>query len=323
IPCLSRSSLASCSIRSCMFVISACFVYLLEIVICLPYGWGAVIESWEEYRLFERTLSDYVDSVKIEPRLKKALKYAISAGGKRVRPLIVLLSGKMCGGSYETLMNLALAVEFIHTASLIHDDIIDRAERRRWREALHKKYNLSLALILGDWLISKSVELTSVYGEEIIREFSKVGMMMCDGEVMDVYSEELDEEGYFECITKKTAALFAYSAKTACKVVCADEKAAEKLFEYGLNLGIAYQMVDDLLEYLGALEDKESQHASRTILHIYAESYGDEVKRVVELIKKYSDASRKALEYFDDCEEREKLLNIVDYITSRMLLKVI
>ncbi len=286
-----------------------------------------MIENWPEYRIFEKKLSEFVESVDTLPKLRKGIIYAISAGGKRTRPIIVLLSGKLCGGSYQDVMNLALSVELIHTASLVHDDVIDRAERRRKQEALHRKYDISLAIVLGDWLISKSVELTSVYGEEIIRDFSKVGMMMSEGEVLDVYSvkEPFDERDYFECIGKKTAALFAYSAKSACKIVCDDKVAANRLFDYGYNLGVAYQIVDDLLEYLRALEDKKSEFESRTLPQIYEEKYGRNggVAKIMDRINEFTEKSLKALEYFDGCEERSKLENIVDFMTHGMIKRYV
>ena len=284
-----------------------------------------MIENWPEYQIFEKNLMKFVEVVESTPKIKKALSYAITAGGKRSRPLIVLLSGKMCGGNYNNVMDLATSVELIHTASLVHDDVIDRAEKRRRKEALHKKYDISLAIVLGDWLISKSVELTSKYGEEIIRDFSSVGMMMSEGEVLDVYSvrEPFDEKDYFECIEKKTAALFAYSARSACKIVCNDKKAAEKLFDYGLNLGLAYQIVDDLLEYMKIIEDKYSVFESRTLPQIYEEKYGkDEViPKVLERMNGFAKKSLGSLNYFDDCEEKEKLAKIVNFMTYDMVKK--
>ncbi len=284
-----------------------------------------MIDTWEEYRIFEDTLKRFVESVEATAKIKKGLAYAINAGGKRSRPVIVLLSSKLCGGDYSDVMNLALSVELIHTASLVHDDVIDKAEKRRKREALHKKYDTSLAIVLGDWLISKAVELTSVYGEEIIRDFSNVGMMMSEGEVLDVYSiqEDFTERDYFECIEKKTAALFAYSARSACKIVCDDRIAAKKLFDYGLNLGIAYQIVDDLLEYLRLLDDKHSVFESRTLPQIYEEKCGREegVKKVMEKIDTFVEKSLRSLDYFEDCREKEKLKKIVDFMTYDMIGK--
>ncbi len=282
-----------------------------------------MIDNWEEYRIFEDNLRSFVESVEANTKIKKALAYAITAGGKRSRPIIVLLAGKMCGGDYEDVMNLALSVELIHTASLVHDDVIDKAEKRRRKEALHRKYDISLAIVLGDWLISKSVELTSEYGEEIIRDFSNVGMMMSEGEVLDVYSvkEDFDEKDYFECIEKKTAALFAYSARSACKIVCDDKVAAEKLFDYGLNLGLAYQIVDDLLEYLRILDDKHSVFESRTLPQIYEEKYGKEegISRVLEKMNSFVEKSLESLDYFEDSREKRKLQSIVDFMTYDMI----
>ncbi len=282
-----------------------------------------MIEDWKEFRIFEENLQKFVKSVNVEPKIKKALAYAISSGGKRTRPIIVLLSGKMCGGEYDKLMKLALSVELIHTASLVHDDVIDRADKRRRKEALHRKYDISLAIVLGDWLISKSVELTSYYGEEIIRDFSEVGMLMSEGEVLDVYSVKgkFTEEDYFKCIEKKTAVLFAYSARSACKIVCDDKKAAEKLFSYGLNLGLAYQLVDDLLEYLSAFDDKHSEFESRTLPQIYGEKYGREeaINKINELISDYTKKSIESLDYFPDCEEKRKLRSIINFMTKEMM----
>lgn len=282
-----------------------------------------MIEGWEEFLVFERELKRFVELVEANSKIKKALKYIIFAGGKRVRPIIVLLAGKICGGSYERLMNLALAVELIHTASLVHDDIIDRAKLRRNKPTLHVEYDLALALVLGDWLISKSVELTAVYGREIIEESAKVGMMMSEGEIMDYYSakEEFDEEEYFKCIERKTAVLFAYSAKIPGKIVSDDKKAVQKLYEYGYNLGMAYQLVDDLLEYLNTLKDKKSEFESYTLPQIYEKKFGSEdaVERVLSKIKVFTDRSISSLDYFRDCEEKEKLRKIVDYMTKDML----
>jgi octaprenyl-diphosphate synthase len=278
-----------------------------------------MIEEWEEYEVINRGLNDLLESSKSLPKIKKALKHIISAGGKRTRPLIVLLAGKMCGGSYKELLNLALAVELIHTASLAHDDVIDRGTMRRNVRTLHVEYDLPLAILAGDWLISKSVELTSVYGEEVIREFARVGKMMSEGELLDVYStkEYFDEKSYFRCIEYKTAALFAYAAKNACRVVSSDEEAAKMLFSYGNNLGIAYQLVDDLIEYLEIYDDKSSEVESKTLPMIYSEKYGfnEAIERVLTLIREHSTESERSLDSFPDSPEREKLLYLIDYMT--------
>jgi len=282
-----------------------------------------MIETWDEYSIINEELEKLIEGVKAIPKVKKALKHVIKAGGKRTRPLIVLLSAKLCGGSYSDVMNMALAVELIHTASLVHDDIIDKGVMRRNVKALHVEYDISLAILVGDWLISKSVELVSKYDETIVKEFAKTGMLMSEGEVLDVYSlfEGFGEEDYFKCIRYKTATLFAYGAKNSAMAVCKDEKAWEKMFEYGLNLGIANQLVDDLLEFLDFYVEKRSEFESKTLPMIYGERFG--VKRAVEmvlnLIKDYASTSRTALNYFNDCEAKEKLNYMIDYMTFEIL----
>ncbi|AGK60523.1 Geranylgeranyl pyrophosphate synthase [Archaeoglobus sulfaticallidus PM70-1] len=282
-----------------------------------------MIDGWEEFKIINRALNELVENSNSIPKIKKALKYIISAGGKRTRPIIVLLSGKMCGGDYNDVLNAAISVELIHTASLAHDDIIDRGVMRRNVRTLHIEYDLPVAILVGDWLISKSVELTSIYGEEIVKEFASVGRMMSEGELLDVYStrEEFSEKDYFKCIESKTASLFAYSAKNACRIVSDDEKAAEELFKYGRNLGMAYQLVDDLIEYLEIYDDKSSEFESRTLPMIYEEKYGfdEAICRTMEFIKKYSMESEKALDYFDHSEEREKLRYMINYMTRNQI----
>ena len=282
-----------------------------------------MIESWQEYRIINEALHNLISKVDTLPKIKKALLHLLKAGGKRTRPIIVLLSGKLAGGDYKSLLDMAIAVELIHTASLAHDDIIDKGVVRRNVETLNVKYDPSLAMLVGDWLISKSVELTSKYGEEVVRNFAKTGMVMSEGEVLDVYSitENFTEREYFKCIGYKTASLFAYSAKNAFKYISKDNEKSERLYQYGLNLGIAYQLVDDLLEYLEIFEDKKSEFESLTLPLILERRFGfkESVERVLSLIREFTEKSKKALEIFPASEAKEKLLSMIDYLTVNMI----
>lgn len=290
----------------------------------IPSSEKLVVENWEEFKVLEKELKKFVSSIE-NPKIRDAVEYIVFSGGKRIRPLIALVAGRMCGGSYERLMNLAIAGELLHTASLIHDDIIDGAELRRNVIPLHKKYSPAFAIVVGDWLISKAVELTSVYGGEIVRESAIAGLKMCEGEIMDIYSnkEKFEERDYFECIEKKTAYGFAYMAELACRITSRDEIAMERLYDYGFNLGMAYQLVDDLLEYLDALNDKKAHFESMTLPQIYAKKFGEKrgIEKVLELISLFANKSLSALKQFPKCEEREKLEKIVGIMTSEMLEK--
>ncbi len=284
-----------------------------------------MIESWDEYSAINRALSNLINKVSAIKEIKVALEHIISAGGKRTRPIIALLSGKLCGGCINDVMNLALAVELIHTASLAHDDVIDRGVTRRNVETLHVKYDVTTAILVGDWLISKSIELVSSYGEDVIKNFAEVGMLMAEGEILDVYSikkQNFGEKDYFKCIKYKTASLFAFSAESACKIVGGSKSEVKNMYEYGNNLGIAYQLVDDLKEFLELYDDKSSEFESKTLPMIYEEKYGFEeaVAKTLEHIKNYSKRSVKALSNFEDCESKNKLLKMVDYMTRLLLV---
>lgn len=282
-----------------------------------------LIDDWTEIKKVNKAIDHLVECAVAIPTIKTALAHVTKVGGKRTRPTIALISSELCGGDHDEVMNFALAVELIHTASLVHDDVIDDGMRRRNVETVHLKYGIPVAILLGDWLISKAVELVSVYDEDVISDFARLGMMMAEGEVLDIHSirEKADEKDYLKCISSKTAAMFTYSAENACKIVSPDKQAACSLFDYGKHLGIAFQLVDDLLEFLELFEDKKSDIQSRTLPMIYEEIYGFEesVRKVFNLIQRHASASKKAIEYFELCESREKLSKLADYMTANLL----
>ncbi len=282
-----------------------------------------MIVEWVEYKRVNAAIEELADKSDVIPKIKEILCYVTKAGGKRTRPLIAILSAKLCGGDSDDVINFALAVELIHTASLVHDDVIDKGMMRRNLQTLNLKYGIPLAILLGDWLISKSVELVSVYKEEIIRDFARLGMFMVTGEILDVYSvnDAENKKDYFDCISAKTAEIFAYSAENACKIVSDDIKAARNLFEYGKNLGIAYQLVDDLIEFLVMYDDKRSEFESKTLPLMFEKIYGleESVLRILYLIRKHTSISRKSIEYFEQCESKEKLFKLIDFITEYLL----
>jgi octaprenyl-diphosphate synthase len=282
-----------------------------------------VIIDWPEYRRINNDIEELGKTAHSTPRISELLEFLTKMKGKRTRPIIALLSGRLSGGSHDDVMNFALAIELIHAASLIHDDVIDKGTIRRNVETINVRYGIPVAILMGDWLISKSVELVSIYDEQVIRDFARLGMTMVKGEVMDIYSihETASVDDYFECIAAKTAEIFAYAAENACKIVSDDEAAARSLFDYGKNLGIAYQLVDDLLEYLEIYDDKKSELESRTLPVIYEATYGfdESVSKILELIQKHISISKKAIEYFEPCDSREKLHRMIDYMATGML----
>lgn len=283
-----------------------------------------MIFEWKEYKKINKAIEELGRGTDSTSKIMEVLRSLSTVRGKRTRPIIALLSSELCGGSHEDVMSFAVAIELIHAASLIHDDVIDKGTMRRNAETLHMKYGVPLAILMGDWLISKAVELVSVYDGHVIRDFARLGMKMVDGEVIDIYSmsDMANEEDYFACTSAKTAEIFSYSAENACKIVSNDTRAASSLSEYGKNLGIAYQLVDDLLEFLEIYGDKNSELESRTLPVIYEETYGfeDSIWRTLDLINRYTSTSKNAIQYFEPCSSREKLLQMTEYMTTNLLL---
>ncbi|MGB9940772.1 geranylfarnesyl diphosphate synthase [Methanosarcina sp.] len=283
------------------------------------------IEEWEEYRYVEFGINTFVAQMR-ESSLKKMVEHVCNTGGKRIRPIILLLSSEICSGSYQHSLNAALAVEMMHSASLIHDDLLDQGLIRRNLPSAPEKFGPSKALLCGDYLIAKSIEFISPYGERVIRDFGKAGMDMAEGEVLDLRldKDNFGESNYFECIYKKTASLFAISASIGAYTGGADEALAERFNFFGDSLGTAYQIVDDILEFLEVVEGKESKFTSETLPHVYMKNMPKEeaIQKSIDAVKLHVNAAKETLLTFKTCPARDKLFQITDYITVDMLENV-
>ncbi|MHC1585547.1 MAG: polyprenyl synthetase family protein, partial [Candidatus Syntropharchaeia archaeon] len=218
----------------------------------------------DEEKLIDEALQHLLDDFDPWQRNREMIEYIIKAGGKRTRPLILILTCKMLGGDVKKALNAALAVELMHTASLIHDDILDRGKTRRGVETVNEKFGFSSALLCGDFLISKSIHLGAEYDEEVIKELAMGGMDMAEGEILDI-EDSLDEEGYFDMICKKTATLFSSSFSIGGLIAGVKKEETDRLRKVGKDIGMAYQIVDDLLEFIGAYMDKKSEVKSMTL----------------------------------------------------------
>jgi len=282
------------------------------------------IESWEEFRQINRTIALFIDEIDDEIYLKSAVSHICNSGGKKIRPIMLMLSGEICGAETRECLDAALAIELTHSASLIHDDILDMGTMRRGEETAHEKYGHGVAILVGDFLISKSIELLAPYKKEVIAEFGRAGMQMADGEVLDIEGlsgKVCDEDKYFRCIRKKTASLFAASTAMGAYVADAGEDEVSYLREYGERVGVAYQIVDDLLEYRKILDDKHSIRHSTSLVEIY--SLGtkpeDAMVKVENLVHEEVRRANELLEKFPDSSARDKLFKITEYATFCML----
>jgi octaprenyl-diphosphate synthase len=205
----------------------------------------------DELARVEREFTKYLESrVELIPQMGR---YIQMSGGKRVRPAVLLLSARMCGYTGDKAVLNASVVEFIHTATLVHDDIIDEAETRRGRLAAHSRWGNDVTVLLGDYLYIRSMAMALTQDTlEVVRLLCDVTLRMIEGELYQLTKTgdaAITEEEHFEIIRRKTAFLFSGCAEIGGLLGRCTEEQRVALREYGFNLGIAFQIVDDVLDY--------------------------------------------------------------------------
>jgi octaprenyl-diphosphate synthase len=215
--------------------------------------------------------------------LGEKIAYVLQTRGKRLRPVLVMLSAQSAGGNLEPVKKLALAIELLHAATLIHDDVLDQDVFRRNAPTVNAKWGVRDAVLVGDALASLSITLSADYGKEITRIMSQTCLLLSDGEYLDVENakKRLSERSYMETIRRKSASLF--KAATQCGAIAAGASCNEvdALAEFGENFGLAYQIKDDLSD-VTALENNIPQdinefRATLPIIH-FCESAEPNVK---------------------------------------------
>jgi len=181
--------------------------------------------------------------------------HLIASGGKRLRPLVTLAGARLCGYAGHHHVALAAAVEFIHTATLLHDDVIDESAMRRGQATANTVWGNQASVLVGDFLFSRAFQLmVETNSADALRILSNASAVIAEGEVLQLttaHDLETDERGYMSVIAGKTAALFAAAAEMGAVIAGRPNAEQEALRRYGTDLGIAYQLVDDVLDYTG------------------------------------------------------------------------
>lgn len=179
--------------------------------------------------------------------------YLISLGGKRLRPLLTIASAELCGYKGERHIHLAACVEFIHTATLLHDDVVDESALRRGRQTANSLWNNKASVLVGDFLFSRAFELMVADGSlEVLDILSKASSAISEGEVLQLsmsHSLELTQDTYLKIIESKTARLFSAATEVGAVVAKASDEHRKVLAQFGRALGIAFQLTDDILDY--------------------------------------------------------------------------
>jgi len=278
--------------------------------------------GWDEYHLINREISRLVSGLP-KSDLGEVISYVLTTPGKRVRPLILIFSSQAFGGDALEAANAALAVELVHAASLVHDDILDCGVERRGSPSTLERYGSDAALLAGDYLISKSIELISQYSQPVIMTFAKACMCMSEGEMLDL-SRASTYEDYYGCISRKTASLFAASASIGCLIARAPVEEVARLERYGMHLGMAYQILDDLEEHLGIDQGKASGKASVTLPKIYGQQHTAEtaVQMCIKaIVYNCSEAKLALASGSGDLKTKDRLRELIDRMTLQGLDK--
>lgn len=199
------------------------------------------------------------DLARIAPETDKllieVLEYGLFNGGKRIRPLLVVLAARLCGCRDEAVYDLGMAFEYLHAATLFHDDVIDNAETRRGKLAVNRQFGLVAAILAGDFLHARSMNIVGdMVGREGLAIFCRATSGMVDGEFMQLRNTDtrnLSEPGYYEAIMGKTGLLIAAACQVGAMYGGGSVEQQMQLCQYGVGLGCAFQMIDDLLDYTG------------------------------------------------------------------------
>lgn len=187
--------------------------------------------------------------------LHEILTFVAAYKGKMLRPLLTILCGKLLGGVGQSTLSMALAIELFHTASLLHDDIVDESDERRGNRSVNAAFGNKPAVLVGDYLLATALLCVAKAGDaRLTTLLSSAAQQMTDGELLQLRNAHLtdtSEEDYFRVIERKTAALFAVCTESAALCAGADEETRARLRTFGLNVGICFQLKDDILDYVG------------------------------------------------------------------------
>jgi geranylgeranyl pyrophosphate synthase len=315
----------------------------------------------EELERVERKMRE-VSHIEYE-QLRATLDYILGSGGKRLRPALVLLSSKFYPTDMEKVTSLAAAVETLHTATLVHDDLIDNAFLRRGNPTLNTLWDSAATVLTGDYLFARAAAFAAeTKSVRVVSIFAQTLMTICSGELNQIFSSEGEpptataKEYYYQRIYSKTASLFAASTEAGAVLSGAPQTEAQALRDYGYNLGMAFQIVDDILDFTGNEGDLGKPIGSDlrqgiitlpTICFLEAHPDNETVTRVlnsrgegndearvlqpaVEMIKesgaiesstveaeKFAARSRDALSILPRNEYRQAMLDLADFVVER------
>ncbi len=244
-----------------------------------------------------------------ESEFKDPLKYALY-GGKRIRPIILLLSSECTGKIDDNTLAAACAIEFLHTESVIHDDIIDNETLRRQKDPFHIKYGYNTSVLTGDFVLGLILNIASrINNPRVTKNLATTAMMMSEGEMIEgrlEVSEDVTFDDYIKVIEYKTAIAFETASRLGAIISGGMENEIEALAGYGKNIGIAYQIRDDL-------HDWQNEDKLFNLLIKKSSDPRDIFNSMEELLKKYSDQALACIRKIKDSQAKDNLENLVRF----------
>ena len=267
---------------------------------------AAEMAQYEE--AFRQTL--YSDN----PLLEAAVEHLLRAPGKQIRPLLVMLSARTAGEVNDKVINVALAAEMLHTATLVHDDVVDESDRRRGLPSLNSLLTNQVAVLTGDFILSKALECAALTGDvRVVQYISRLGQSLADGELLqlnEMDSDELSESAYFDVISRKTASLFSVCARLGVMAAGGTENEAERMAQLGKLIGICFQLRDDLFDYgtadIGKPVGNDMREGKLTLPAIYAVNHsGSEAMRTLALKVRRREASAEEMQQLTELSVSE------------------
>ena len=271
-----------------------------------------LLEKYSEYIKKINSVLDSELELYAESEFKEPLKYALD-GGKRIRPIILLLASECVGQIDDNTLAAACAIEFLHTESVIHDDIIDNETLRRQKDPFHIKYGYNTSVLTGDFVLGLILSIASrINNPRVTKNLATTAMMMSEGEVIESRletSEDVTFDDYLKVIEYKTATAFETASRLGAIISGGTDVEIESLADYGKNIGIAYQIRDDL-------HDWKNEDKLFNLLIKNSSDPRDVFNDMEELLKKYTDRAVFSIRKIKDSQAKNNLENLVKFTTT-------
>ena len=271
-----------------------------------------LLEKYSEYIKKINSVLDSELELYAESEFKEPLKYALD-GGKRIRPIILLLASECVGQIDDNTLAAACAIEFLHTESVIHDDIIDNETLRRQKDPFHIKYGYNTSVLTGDFVLGLILSIASrINNPRVTKNLATTAMMMSEGEVIESRletSEDVTFDDYLKVIEYKTATAFETASRLGAIISDGTDVEIESLADYGKNIGIAYQIRDDL-------HDWKNEDKLFNLLIKNSSDPRDVFNDMEELLKKYTDRAVFSIRKIKDSQAKNNLENLVRFTTT-------